>query len=59
MKSGNFLAPVRRMFDKVASLGGLTAEARAQLEFEQFKATSRLVPSLLLGNIFLASVNYI
>lgn len=59
MKSGNFLTPVRRIFDKVASLGGLTAEARAQLEFEQFKATSRLVPSLLLGNIFLASVNYI
>lgn len=59
MKSGNFLAPVRRMFDKVASLGGLTAEARTQLEFEQFKATSRLVPSLLLGNLFLASVNYI
>lgn len=59
MKSSNFLAPVRRMFDKAASLVDLTQDARSQLEFEQFKATSRLVPSLLLGNIFLASVNFI
>jgi diguanylate cyclase (GGDEF)-like protein len=30
-----------------------------QLLFEKFKATARLVPSLMLGNIFLASITFI
>ena len=49
----------KSLFDQAADLRGLSHEVRNQLEFEQFKATSRLVPSLLLGNIFLASVNYV
>ncbi|MGB8816688.1 MAG: EAL domain-containing protein [Rhizobiaceae bacterium] len=49
----------RNMFDQAANLGGLSVDIRNQLEFEQFKATARLVPSLLLGNIFLASVNFV
>jgi diguanylate cyclase (GGDEF)-like protein len=59
MKIDHLMASGRSMFDQAANLGGLSPEARGQLEYEQLKATSRLVPSLLLGNIFLASVNYV
>jgi diguanylate cyclase (GGDEF)-like protein len=59
MKFDKLLTSGRDMFDQASNVHGLSKEARNQLEFEQFKATSRLVPSLLLGNIFLASVNYV
>ncbi len=59
MKFDRLLKLGKSLFDQAADLRGLSHEVRSQLEFEQFKATSRLVPSLLLGNIFLASVNYV
>ena len=59
MKFNQLVSSGKSMFDQAANLGGLSTEVRGQLEFEQLKATSRLVPSLLLGNIFLASVNYV
>ncbi len=59
MKFDRLMISGKNMFDQAANLGGLSTEVRSQLEFEQLKATSRLVPSLLLGNIFLASVNYV
>ncbi len=59
MKFDQLMTSGKTMFDQAANLGGLSTEVRSQLEFEQLKATSRLVPSLLLGNIFLASVNYV
>jgi diguanylate cyclase (GGDEF)-like protein len=59
MKFDRLLTIGKGLFDQAADLRGLSHEVRSQLEYEQFKATSRLVPSLLLGNIFLASVNYV
>ena len=59
MKFDRLLTIGKRLFDQAADLRGMSHEVRGQLEYEQFKATSRLVPSLLLGNIFLASVNYV
>jgi diguanylate cyclase (GGDEF)-like protein/PAS domain S-box-containing protein len=59
MKFDQLVSTGKSMFDQAANLRGLSKDVRGQLEFEQFKATSRLVPSMLLGNIFLASVNYV
>ncbi len=59
MKLKQLIIAGRNLFDEAANLGGISKDVRSQLEIEQFKATSRLVPSLLLGNIFLASVNYV
>ncbi len=50
---------LRALIERATDTGSLAPDVRAQLEFEQLKATSRLVPSLLLGNIFLASVTYV
>lgn len=59
MTIGKLAEAGRYLFDQAADLRGLSKDVRSQIDFEQFKATSRLVPSLLLGNIFLASVNYV
>lgn len=50
---------VRSLIAHATDTGTLAPDVREQLEYEQLKATSRLVPSLLLGNLFLASVTYV
>ena len=44
MKFDRLMISGKNMFDQAANLGGLSTEVRSQLEFEQLKATSRLVP---------------